>query len=70
MISKDMARSLLPFVNDLEKYDLLVSYLNYRKEWIKEQLTMAKKEQIDSLQGAYQELNILSELKSWVERDK
>jgi hypothetical protein len=71
MLTKHLARDLIPLVNDLDKFDMLKGYLNFRKDTIvKGLLTADSIEEVNALQGAYKELEILAQLKTYVDTDK
>ena len=69
MIDKEMARKLLPLVHSTE-FDTLLAYVKYRKEIHKEGMAIIP--DVDAwrnMQGAYQELNLMENLRKWVEQD-
>lgn len=70
-ISKDLAKALIPMVNNLEFMELLTEYIDSRKEYIKEQIVyLPNLTDVAALQGAYAELDKLGSIKDSVDISK
>lgn len=64
-----MARDLLPLVHSTE-YDVLMAYVKYRQQRLKDTTMIAADiDAIRNMQGAYQELKLMEDLRKWVEQD-
>jgi hypothetical protein len=69
MIDKEIARSLLPFVNG-EQYELLQAYVKYRQGILDKGLRFAVNvDDVRDMQGAHKELMILENLRTYVHQD-
>ncbi len=68
---KEVARDLLPLVNNVDNYNRLQDYVKAEIVLTKDQLAIATTwEQVKVLQGVYQTLVSFSQLRERVEQDK
>lgn len=67
-MDKDVARSLLPLVNDPKTLSILIEYSEYRISRLKDALSIAKTfEEVQKLQGAIRELSLFKTLRDEVQ---
>lgn len=66
-MNKELAKSLLYFVNDVATSEAYLKYASFRIDFLKEQLTSARDfEEIKGLQGAIRELRRFETLRDEV----
>lgn len=65
-MEKEIARSFIPMVNDLEFYADLQKYALYRIEVLRKDLETAELTRVDKIQGQIKELRLLTLLREEV----
>ena len=67
-LPKDIARDLLPIVNNAE-YETIYIYVNYRIEQLRKEMETVSPDGLKNLQGALSEIKKLLTLREQVQQD-